>query len=768
LGLAYNISGFDFAWLNPGLDHSDEAPGPSLDQRVYENLSSVQEDFVEMQAIDTASLSSLLVGDYSDGIALFPVNDIQSKKTNGSYEKNHEKQDQKSLEGSAGSSLSIATSCTLSGPKLGSRSAEDIPNNSGIYSAMFDWSLPSPNILSMSSDLDFLQSPSMPVSLTSQSPRFEGPYIGVNQSESNENNIKIPESLTEFYIGARELLVTKSTLQGDKSDSESLLPTVGRPSRESVLSMTSLNRRFSSKYPPSCLDDVMSLLEHHTISGSSTRNSEISCRTSSKSFPRQPEIQKGLTAIEEQPILPVEIKPPVVLPGSFHTYCVAQINKNSLKRCRHDGLLCEHTSPDTLRFFVSHPDSGKILYSRLNHRGITEVDRFGNSILHVAASLNASVKYIIKLIELKADINATNAAKETFLHLVSAADQADDICLLLEILIHNGFNFGQHDQHGQTSLHLLTRPWLPMDYLIKIFRKLHSLGFILPTSRDNLGFTVLNQVKYVGAHALGFDPGEDLGYNFSPSPTRHTQDNLQTAESSSESDHQLHLRKQTHNSTRTMDDFQLKHQTDLLAIITVAQHQPWVEDSKGRNGLHCLAEVTLDLHEDNKPTSYTQSAKDENHGNGNAKRERYLEGLLAAGVNPNNYDKEGNTPLMAFIIHTRDGEDDDTITRILTSLRQANTFLHRRNRQGETALHLAIKLGRQAATKFLLRNKSRVFARNKKGMGIIEVGLEACDKLGHDEVLYGRIHHCMNLAMSAGAVSSPTIVQEWSSWPTRV
>jgi ankyrin repeat protein len=602
----------------------------------------------------------------------------------------------------------------------------------------------------------------MPVLHTSQSPRLEDPYVGVNQSESNENNIKIPESPTEFYIGARELPVTKSTLLGDKPDSESLLPTGGRPSRESALSMTSLNRRLSSKYTPSCLDDVMSLLEHHTISGSSTRNSEITCRTSSKSLLRQSGIRKGLTAMEENLNLPVEVKPPVVLPGSFHTYCVTQINKNSLKRCRHDGLLCEHTDPDTLRFFVSHLDSGKILYSRLKHRGITEVDRFGNSVLHVAASLNCPVKYIIELIELKANINATNAAKETFLHLVSAADQADDICSLLEILSRNGFNFGQHDQHGQTSLHLLTRPWLPRDYLIKVFRKVHSLGFILPTTRDNHGFTILNQMRHVGTHALGFDPDEDIEYNLSLGPTCHTQGNLHAAESSSESVHQLHLRQQTQNCIRTMDDFQLKHQNDLLAIITMAQHQPWVEDSKGRNGLHCLAEATLDLHEYNDTTSYTQSTKDENCGNGNTKRDRYLEGMLAAGVNPNNYDKEGNTPLMAFIIHTRDGEDDDTITRILTRLMQAKAFLHRRNRQGETALHLAIKLGRRAATKFLLQNGSHVFARNKKGMGVLEVGSEAGEESGHDEALYAQILLCMSLAARAGAVTSPTIVQEWS------
>jgi ankyrin repeat protein len=727
-----------------------------------------------MQAVDTTSLSSLLVGEYSGGIALFPLNDIQSQKTNHFYEKPLEKQDQDPVEGSTGPSLSIETSCSRPGPNIGLQSAEEMTANSGNYSSMFDWSLPSPNILSMDSDLTFLQSPAIPTLSISDSSSFNGPYVSVNSSESNGNNLESLQLATKSALEKVDRLVTESASLGDNLDTESLLPTRGRPSRESVLTMTSLNRRLSAKYTPSYLDDVMSLLEHHTISGSSTRNSEISSRRSSKSFLRQSEIRRGLTAMDEQPVLPVKVKPPVVLPGVFHTYCVAQINQNSLERCRHDGLLCEHTSPDTLRFFVSYLDSGKILYSRLEHRRINDVDRFGNSILHVAASLKAPVKYLIKLIKLKANINATNAAKETFLHLVVAPTQADDICLLLEILSRNSFNFGRHDQHGQTSLHVLTRPWLPRDYLIKVIRKVHSLGFVLPTSRDNLGFTLLNQMKHVGTHALGFDPDEDMAYRLSLGLTCHTQgyvvrpyDN-KTVESSIVQRKHHHGKDEAQDFTHAMEDFQLKYHTDLLATIVTAGDKPWFEDSKGRNSLHCLAEVAIDVPKRNNPSPHTQLPENEICGDRNILRENYLEGLLAAGVNPNNYDKAGNTPLMAFIIHTRVEEDDDTTLRILNRLLDAKAGIHRRNRQGETALHLAIKLGRRAATKFLLQKGAHVYARNKKGMGILEVGLEACKKLGHDEALYSQILLSMSLVMSAGAVSSPTIVLEWSSWPKRI
>lgn len=184
---------------------------------------------------------------------------------------------------------------------------------------------------------------------------------------------------------------------------------------------------------------------------------------------------------------------------------------NTLGHCRRDGLLCQHDRPSRT-FFLSKVITKTIIYSRIKSSDINEVDIFGNSVLHVAASLGSPVRYLIELItKNNVNTNATNSAGQTFLHLVYAPTEYNDICLLLGILSVRGFNFGQHDHHGQTSLHLLTRPWLPQIYLITVIRKLHSLGFVLPpTTRDNLGFTILDQMKHLGTHLLGFDPDEDM------------------------------------------------------------------------------------------------------------------------------------------------------------------------------------------------------------------------------------------------------------------
>jgi ankyrin repeat protein len=211
-------------------------------------------------------------------------------------------------------------------------------------------------------------------------------------------------------------------------------------------------------------------------------------------------------------------------------------------------------------------------------------------------------------------------------------------------------------------------------------------------------------------------------------------------------------------SSRPWRIYSDEYHADLLRTILKAGDMPWLEDFRGRNGLHCLAEVDFELPIPTNSSSQGNSLEEKEEGT----RQRYLDSLLDAGVNPNNYDTEGNTPLMAFITHHRAGENDDTATQLLSKLLSSGADIHRRNRRGETALHLAVKLGRRAATKFLLSHGANVHVRNKKGLGIVRLGWAASEKSSHDETLYAQIMLCISLTASAGAKPSPTILQEWT------
>ncbi|KAH9216688.1 hypothetical protein DL95DRAFT_387451 [Leptodontidium sp. 2 PMI_412] len=80
---------------------------------------------------------------------------------------------------------------------------------------------------------------------------------------------------------------------------------------------------------------------------------------------------------------------------------------------------------------------------------------------------------------------------------------------------------------------------------------------------------------------------------------------------------------------------------------------------------------------------------------------------------------------MSFVIHNRAEEDDSSTTKLLSPLWQAGANINSRNSQEETALHLAVKLGRRAATKFLLSHGANIHVRNYKGLGVLALGYYA-------------------------------------------
>ena len=118
---------------------------------------------------------------------------------------------------------------------------------------------------------------------------------------------------------------------------------------------------------------------------------------------------------------------------------------------------------------------------------------------------------------------------------------------------------------------------------------------------------------------------------------------------------------------------------------------------------------------------------------------------------------------MAFVTHSPAGDEDDENMRILSRLLSAGAEIDYRNRNGETTLHIAVKLGRREAMKFLLGHGANVHARNSGGLGVVAVGEAASKRATHDEVLYAQIMLCISLVASAGGVSAPTILQEWAS-----
>ncbi|EAQ84080.1 hypothetical protein CHGG_10484 [Chaetomium globosum CBS 148.51] len=241
------------------------------------------------------------------------------------------------------------------------------------------------------------------------------------------------------------------------------------------------------------------------------------------------------------------------------------------------------------------------------------------------------------------------------------------------------------------------------------------------------------------------------------------------------------------NSSASEGSF-LAYHARLVQVIQSSYNNPTVEDADGRNGLHCLAQAILnqqamdrhvrssssssaggrphlkrklDASKDTPTPSHTSPTPVGTPTAGNATttttsstegtlptRLRHLHSLLhrSVAVSVAHYDRRGYTPLMAFVEHVADDQDDKarTLQAILETLVRAGASIEARNRRGETPLLMAARLGRKVALATLLECGANVHARDVDGRGVLEVlDAEVGGERARKEVgLYARLEAC--------------------------
>jgi Ankyrin repeats (3 copies) len=225
----------------------------------------------------------------------------------------------------------------------------------------------------------------------------------------------------------------------------------------------------------------------------------------------------------------------------------------------------------------------------------------------------------------------------------------------------------------------------------------------------------------------------------------------------------------------TGDEGMLFKHARLLETAVLAMEKASITDSAGRNGLQCLAEASLALDTEKTSVLVAESSKrkrDQKEPDPLPSRleirYKYVSTLIAAGVDVNNYDERGNTVLMSFVFHLHDGKDGKTLSKLLHHLIHSGANVNWRNRQGETALHMAVRLGRKVSTSVLLENGANVHARTAEGKGILATGEIHYFKARDKPALYASIMACMTLCMDYGAVPAPSLTREWEKGVGRV
>lgn len=304
---------------------------------------------------------------------------------------------------------------------------------------------------------------------------------------------------------------------------------------------------------------------------------------------------------------------------------------------------------------------------------MTDCDSFGNTLLHFLAA-RRSISLLLRALE--ADtcdpvLNARNTGGQTILHVVKGSEvwNARLVCQLLHVVSAKGFNLAASDAYGRNLFHMLQMQGLPQDDLARTSQRFRGSGY---SKRDAFGFT-----------PCALPGSEPMDLDLDSTPSGH----------------------QPAFSPVPSGDPAISKEARLLELVKLAEENPLLEDADGGNGLHCLAMATLSsdsmVHKYRLYESMQERSSKKQKGSAVDSSSARLEfrcslamRFLAAGVDPNQYDLRGNTPLMAFAAELPEDKDYKMGPKILELLISHGADVHARNRAGETALHIAARCGR--------------------------------------------------------------------------
>lgn len=388
---------------------------------------------------------------------------------------------------------------------------------------------------------------------------------------------------------------------------------------------------------------------------------------------------------------------------------------------------------------------------------VEDCDPFGNTILHLMAARGFK-DHLFQALLLNPSphiLNAQNTAGQTLLHVLHRGWFYNEtfLCELLRSLAQRSFDFGARDSYGRAFSHiLLARDVSPevRNFFLEICQSDNC------TRRD--AFNVTPTIALRPEPAFGINRAYTQAMDLDPP----------VPASVSEED----------DETEPYHISAVAQEARLLEFIGKACLDPRLEDSEGRNGLHCLAAARLSTSsvtqkyglDDKGEPSDRPRRKDRTPKDLDSCTERYnlrlslLEGLLEAQADPNHYDIHGYTPLMTFAAQLPEDDDYKVGGRILHKLVEAGADINARNRSGETALHVAVRCGRKLAVRQLVEDGASVHARDAAGRSVLDVADVKMKGLGgRDTEQYAHLEACRAwLSGQTGrAMQNPTVMQEW-------
>ncbi|KAG5984584.1 hypothetical protein E4U55_004135 [Claviceps digitariae] len=386
----------------------------------------------------------------------------------------------------------------------------------------------------------------------------------------------------------------------------------------------------------------------------------------------------------------------------------------------------------------------RILRSGPTQDDASVTDSFGNTVLHFLAARGSIglLNYSLQIDYCKPWIESKNSSGQTFLHVLDRRilENPEYVCNLLAMIAErNPRMIHSRDCYGRSVFHLLRAELHSKELLDRVadFCDENCLA-----ARDAFGFSPARTVS-----------GMDLEQN------------------------RIVLQSSPVGSMCTTD-VRIVEESRLLENVRLAAQCSSLEDDYGRNGLHCLAKASLSfatvvnkyhLHSSPRAKVTKKHYDTPQHVLDSSTdklklRLSLLMGLLDAGVDPNQHDNGGNTPLMAFVAELPEDDDYKIPPKILEALVRRGANVNARNRGGETALHIAVQHGRKLAMRTLVKLGANVHARDSAGRSLLDVADAQIANCESDEHMTDYAHYEACRAWLSGkgmALQRPTVLDEW-------
>jgi hypothetical protein len=305
------------------------------------------------------------------------------------------------------------------------------------------------------------------------------------------------------------------------------------------------------------------------------------------------------------------------------------------------------------------------------------------------------------LIHAGADVNAINAAEETFMHVLDATGllQEHKPCCMLQLsnLLRKGhFDFEARDQNGKSILLSLLehRDFHKIDGMLEAF--VIWLGneadlWLTSHSRTNSGVSASQYLPDLMEKSWNTKGFTEKGKHF----LVHARNWCSGLASISE---HVEIGLLSPDEIKTRQAYK-----GLTALCPTLDGRYMLPDSNP-NTLHHVGEFTWWPRSQRSLEIRTQRL-----GELEIRTQR-LDELLDAGLDINAYDENGHTPMMSVLLSDRPFETDEETATLIASLIRRGASVHRRDRQGKTVLQMSAERGKYAAVKLLFSEGANVNA----------------------------------------------------------